>query len=848
MFAARCALVAAALLLPAAALPAQMLDIDPPVKPIVLTVSGGASRGAYQAGVNWSIIEIMRRLRDDATFRAAAASSNVLWLSAAAGSSSGNVNSILSSLEWCKYTPQLPATDAERAVQGPDSSVFWKVWVHTGLEQLFPYRRVKITEDVGLFHRDFNRLFHYPTLNRVRMGGGFREGCDVALGLTLTKLDPERTTLGTGRNNVQPQTQRFATVFRVQELQQTLRFRQMPRAIFEDKRFGKLVAPRSERDGLIEAQHIFAMAEASSAFPVAFAPVRLSFYRAEQLAEHGGCDYRAGSCPPPEEDVFVDGGVFDNNPLHLSIMLFNSIRDYSRGDRALSNVLPASREVTPDIIYINPENTRPPADAFEHVHAAVSNTRGIGALQQLIEGFIPAAREYELQAMSRMMHGSEELDWVRTNDRSQPIFGNQLSGFGAFVGRPLREYDFYAGVYDGLDFMARTYTGCRRPELAAPPSHVDCAVTHLDRWISQLAFNDAARALLTTFRNAEHGDRPAWSAPLTKASNDAPTGELEQTTFVYQRLFRAQQALRDFDTDVECKGKSTIERILCSGGLLQVFEQMRNDRVLMTILKDRARAPLCKTPRYARPDSAAQAAVAAWAQCQVEPFFIELVEHPAGASAKFGSRLLHQLWRVENELDIAGLSDQEQSVEFAQMIYEGAAGRFRHGYNPDPSSILDQAAWWMWPTHLLPNYAVFNFGKKGLEAGYRPTLQRESGWGLIVPAFGAYLPLHDGSRGFYPYAGIAVEKKFHNVLVSSVSVGLDAFVPVNTVASDPQVLASSSFALHLLSDKVRLAGRVLATDESDIFGGRNWSFSAGLSDFNGLVFWSLRQFGACRSC
>src|SRR5262245_13161056 len=92
--------------------------------PIIFTVSGGISRGAYQGGLNWGLVEIARRSTYDAAFRerlrALIGGDTVqykipkLFLAAVAGASAGNINGLLSAIEWCR----------KRQATVPEQSVF----------------------------------------------------------------------------------------------------------------------------------------------------------------------------------------------------------------------------------------------------------------------------------------------------------------------------------------------------------------------------------------------------------------------------------------------------------------------------------------------------------------------------------------------------------------------------------------------------------------------------------------------------------------------------------------------------------------------------------------------------
>src|SRR5215510_16062231 len=114
--------------------------------PVILTLSGGVSLGSYEAGVNWGLVEVFKETQRD-SLRSA-------WnlpryhLSAATGASAGNINAFLAAIEWCRTTKPTP----------PDSSLFWKIWVRTGFDQLFPLARYNQNDTTrALFSR---RYFH----------------------------------------------------------------------------------------------------------------------------------------------------------------------------------------------------------------------------------------------------------------------------------------------------------------------------------------------------------------------------------------------------------------------------------------------------------------------------------------------------------------------------------------------------------------------------------------------------------------------------------------------------------------------------------------------------------------
>src|SRR5512138_850525 len=69
--------------------------------PIVFTASGGISLGAYQAGVAWAAIAFMRAANASDAYRASH-KLPAFRLDVTTGASAGNVNALISAIEWCE--------------------------------------------------------------------------------------------------------------------------------------------------------------------------------------------------------------------------------------------------------------------------------------------------------------------------------------------------------------------------------------------------------------------------------------------------------------------------------------------------------------------------------------------------------------------------------------------------------------------------------------------------------------------------------------------------------------------------------------------------------------------------
>src|SRR5215469_17412479 len=97
------------------------------VEPFALTISGGVSLGAYEAGLNWALVSFIKRAN-------AFTSEPGLprpRLVALAGASAGSINALLAAGLWCQRL-----TGAENSTV--DYNLLRDTWISVGLDQLLP--------------------------------------------------------------------------------------------------------------------------------------------------------------------------------------------------------------------------------------------------------------------------------------------------------------------------------------------------------------------------------------------------------------------------------------------------------------------------------------------------------------------------------------------------------------------------------------------------------------------------------------------------------------------------------------------------------------------------------------
>jgi len=159
----RCLLaVAAALVLATSPLPALAAPL-----PASMTIAGGVSLGAYEAGLVYYTLEGLR------------ANPGLTELKLATGASAGSVNGFMAVLQSCGA-----------GVPDPRQSLFWKAWIPLGLADLTqPGKEVP----TAAFSR---AAFDKPLgLISTAWASGLRADCDVVFGLSVTRLQPRMVSL-----------------------------------------------------------------------------------------------------------------------------------------------------------------------------------------------------------------------------------------------------------------------------------------------------------------------------------------------------------------------------------------------------------------------------------------------------------------------------------------------------------------------------------------------------------------------------------------------------------------------------------------------------------------------------
>jgi predicted acylesterase/phospholipase RssA len=364
---------------------------------------------------------------------------HALELKVVTGASAGSINSLVAALSSCRPPNALPFEDPG-----------WKAWGDVGYKDLFDRTRASPR---SLFTREplersFDRL-------RAIMQEGLPTSCDVVLGVVVTRVNARQVELQRGLS--------------VPRLEEKFVVRIQGRGAGVAPRLSNYVNPASHVPqpllpfvddstdpyaGDRNLTQLRGLLFASSAFPVAFAPQPIEYCLSKPPKEGEVATLANIDCSTPELiDLFVDGGVFDNNPLRLAYLLADSQlgvdargwpqwKDLESSEAAVGSERASSGDIVH--LYVDPDTSAYPPE----VDAALG-AKDEGIVSQFFKlggGFVETARAKELDQLA-----SERKDLakrMRLTVTQYPTASEQLNAFVGFFERDFRIFDFYLGMYD----------------------------------------------------------------------------------------------------------------------------------------------------------------------------------------------------------------------------------------------------------------------------------------------------------------------------------------------------------------------------------------------------------------
>jgi len=388
--------------------------------PVSITLSGGVSLGAYQAGFLYYTSQVFHENK------------NVFEPKLITGASAGGLNTLLSILSFC---------GSETAM--PTESPLWKAWINLKSEDLSE-------------HRDDRRaLVSRYAFKRIvnELEGIWKQGlptsCDIVVGVAATRRIPSPMK---GFSNL---------AFTRQEEKFSLRIRgRGPGTPPLVTNYGNALVgggqPLLALTPGDDTQNFAAIRDlmfATSAFPLIFPPQTLKVCVIDPDSQRWAKSDYPLTCKSEEIETaeFVDGGILDNKPLgladRLSRMGFDSTTHDWRDIPLLLSTAPASQ---PDMLFLYSDIN---ARSFPTSKIKGDDKYLLPFLQSFAESFINSTRSKD--SMSSLEQNSKLAGQLAPSFNLYPRASDHLLGFFGFFDRDFRAYDFYLGMYEAREFFRK---------------------------------------------------------------------------------------------------------------------------------------------------------------------------------------------------------------------------------------------------------------------------------------------------------------------------------------------------------------------------------------------------------
>lgn len=404
------------------------------VVPMSLAISGGISLGSYEAGLNWAILRQLKLMRQHPEQRADKYPAEI---TAITGASAGAINALITAMSWC-IDDSLMQGKTNDSVH---DNLFRAIWLDVGFKNLLPENPGDYAANDGLLSRHaFNQVINHI---RVLLDEPiYRNDCRIPVALTVTRTHPVVMEVG----GIRVRNQRFVIPFILRSSPDHPNKIHIESYLVDKNNpmLGNVLYLQSDTTGqyILDKESVINAVLASSAFPVAFGRVQLAYCIHRDYAEINS--QPGNQCPQdylPATSDFVDGGVFDNVPLGVA--------------QALTELRNKPDDVQYNYIYLDPGSRRP--NRIQNDEGIITSN-GFGLISQLsfLGGAIASGEQYELYNVLRSSDWSgQSVRKIVLTNRHPPITGEFLAHFGAFIDEAFREYDYYAGVYDGIHNIAR---------------------------------------------------------------------------------------------------------------------------------------------------------------------------------------------------------------------------------------------------------------------------------------------------------------------------------------------------------------------------------------------------------
>lgn len=385
------------------------------------SVKGGVSLGSYESGVNWVMLKNLKEKEKDEGGRVVSFS----------GASAGSINALISAIDYC--------LDSNQSID-PDNNIFRNTW-DIGLQDLL---NKKNGSDNAIFSRGVfeDKL---SKINSILENSKSENGCDFVITMSVTSFNPLEYKVE-GKNEY-VKLQRFVVPLHAfaGKGERVKFFNYYP--MLPNEPDGKLrgglpseyiFLPEKRCDNgeandctnnEISFEYVKSLAYASSAFPMAFEPVKISVCILTDMLEQK-CEHKDARAVK-----FSDGGMFDNSPIGVGLDV-DETKEPFYGDKKVH-------------VFINPDHyriNRTERNGYVLFDDDVGMAEYIG---HVFNSFNTATQHEYIEAIYRHERGSTKKRFHITS-RYHDLVADFHQHFGAFYTKEFRRHDYYVGVYDGM--------------------------------------------------------------------------------------------------------------------------------------------------------------------------------------------------------------------------------------------------------------------------------------------------------------------------------------------------------------------------------------------------------------
>jgi hypothetical protein len=412
--------------------------------PLSITVSGGVSQGSYQAGFLYFATEWLKNKDRSSVViqkRGSRRTVKIYEPRIVTGSSAGGINALVTVL-----------TLGSKDFPEPHKCPFYQIWIPVGFKELFNRDGVRAP---GVFKHGALHAVSGDLLDNLmtRRRDPDRD-CDMMLGLSATRLEP-RTADRKGRQ------------FPVQKERFVIRFSKHGKGIWIIDNYMNEKSPVEvpllefkRGGGKSSLKSLLDLLFASSCFPYVSAPRELNIIVADTLKDDTTGNFtwaraRTGGYKP-EKVKFIDGGVFDNDPLRLACSMAGTGLFMDRAAKSLAwRSMPDSvGRVHNDIefLYLDPDNRTYPKNNLENRAPDVIKDAGLAPVPNgTARNFITIALANELYGLVDDNPGIGRQ--IRLTSSHTPLASSKIVNLFGFLEKDFRVFDFYVGMDDACRYI-----------------------------------------------------------------------------------------------------------------------------------------------------------------------------------------------------------------------------------------------------------------------------------------------------------------------------------------------------------------------------------------------------------